>query len=169
MNPNVSLKTLLAASGGTPAQQLALFALLNLGIIESLANGLLSATNAVQVAEGVRAELERLAARFPDDLAYDVVYDTTVFVEASIEEVVHTLVEAFVLVAIVVFLFLGKLRTTLIPIIAVPVALIGKRRGLAPGAFRDRKMRHRAIAIPVPPSRSHGHAGTERRALSGGR
>ena len=81
--------------------------------------------NAVQVAEGVRTELERLAARFPDDLAYDVVYDTTVFVEASIEEVVHTLVEAFVLVAIVVFLFLGKLRTTLIPIIAVPVALIG--------------------------------------------
>jgi hydrophobic/amphiphilic exporter-1 (mainly G- bacteria), HAE1 family len=81
--------------------------------------------NAVQVAEGVRAELERLAARFPDDLAYEVVYDTTVFVEASIEEVVHTLVEAFALVAIVVFLFLGKLRTTLIPIIAVPVSLIG--------------------------------------------
>jgi hydrophobic/amphiphilic exporter-1 (mainly G- bacteria), HAE1 family len=81
--------------------------------------------NAVQVAEGVRAELERLADRFPEDLAYAVVYDTTVFVEASIEGVVHTLVEAFVLVAIVVFLFLGKLRTTLIPIIAVPVALIG--------------------------------------------
>ena len=49
MNNSMSLKTLLAASGGTPAQQLALFALLNLGIIESLANGLLSATNAVQV------------------------------------------------------------------------------------------------------------------------
>jgi hydrophobic/amphiphilic exporter-1 (mainly G- bacteria), HAE1 family len=81
--------------------------------------------NAVQVAEGVRAGLERLAERFPDDLAYAIVYDTTVFVEASIEEVLHTLVEAFVLVAIVVFLFLGKLRTTLIPIIAVPVSLIG--------------------------------------------
>jgi hypothetical protein len=49
MNPNVSLETLLAASGGTPAQQLVLFALLNLGIIESLANGLLSATNALRV------------------------------------------------------------------------------------------------------------------------
>ena len=59
------------------------------------------------------------------DLAYAVVYDTTVFVKTSIEEVIHTLVEAFVLVAIVVFLFLGKLRTTLIPIIAVPVSLIG--------------------------------------------
>ena len=81
--------------------------------------------NAVAVAEAVRATLDDLAARFPDDLAYGVVYDTTVFVQASIEEVVHTLVEAFVLVAIVVFLFLGKLRTTLIPIIAVPVSLIG--------------------------------------------
>ena len=81
--------------------------------------------NAVQVADAVRAELERLAERFPEDLAYEIVYDTTVFVKTSIEEVVHTLVEAFVLVAIVVFLFLGKLRTTLIPIIAVPVSLIG--------------------------------------------
>jgi hypothetical protein len=49
MNPNVSLQTLLAASGGTPAQQLVVFAWLNLGIIESLANGLLSATNALRV------------------------------------------------------------------------------------------------------------------------
>ena len=81
--------------------------------------------NAVAVTEVVRATLDELAARFPEDLAYAVVYDTTVFVEASIEEVIHTLVEAFVLVAIVVFLFLGKLRTTLIPVIAVPVSLIG--------------------------------------------
>ena len=81
--------------------------------------------NAVQVADAVRAELARLAGRFPEDLVYDIVYDTTVFVKTSIEEVIHTLTEAFVLVAIVVFLFLGKLRTTLIPIIAVPVSLIG--------------------------------------------
>ncbi len=81
--------------------------------------------NAVQVADAVRSQLKRLAERFPEDLTYDVVYDTTVFVKTSIEEVIHTLVEAFVLVAIVVFLFLGKLRTTLIPIIAVPVSLIG--------------------------------------------
>ena len=79
----------------------------------------------MQVADAVRAEVERLAERFPEDLAYEVVYDTTVFVKTSIEEVIHTLVEAFVLVALVVFLFLGKLRTTLIPIIAVPVSLIG--------------------------------------------
>jgi HAE1 family hydrophobic/amphiphilic exporter-1 len=81
--------------------------------------------NAVAVAEAVRTTLEDLATRFPEDLAHGVVYDTTVFVRASIEEVVHTLVEAFVLVALVVFLFLGKLRTTLIPIVAVPVSLIG--------------------------------------------
>ena len=63
--------------------------------------------------------------RFPEDVAYDVMYDTTVFVDATIESVKHTLIEAFVLVAIVVFVFLGNLRATLIPIIAVPVALIG--------------------------------------------
>jgi HAE1 family hydrophobic/amphiphilic exporter-1 len=82
-------------------------------------------SNALAVAEQVRATMERLAERFPTDLTYAVIYDTTVFVEASIEKVVHTLIEAFVLVAIVVFLFLGKLRVTLIPILAVPVALIG--------------------------------------------
>ena len=59
--------------------------------------------------------MEELKQRFPEDLAYDVFWDTTVFVTATIDEVVHTLVIAFVLVAIVVFLFLGKLRTTLIP------------------------------------------------------
>ena len=69
--------------------------------------------------------MDTLAKRFPDDLAYTVFFDTTVFVTATIEEVVRTLGEAFVLVGIVVFLFLGKLRTTLIPLIAVPVSIIG--------------------------------------------
>jgi len=66
-----------------------------------------------------------LAERFPDDLSYTVVYDTTDFVNASIEKVIHTLFEAFALVIIVVFLFLGSWRATLIPLIAVPVALVG--------------------------------------------
>ena len=79
----------------------------------------------MQVADQVRAVMERLSQRFPDDLVYDVFYDTTVFVTSTMEEVIHTLFEAFVLVGLVVFLFLGKLRTTLIPIIAVPVSLIG--------------------------------------------
>ena len=81
--------------------------------------------NAVQVAEDVRARMEELAAAFPEDVAYEVFYDSTVFVNATIEEVIKTLLVAFVLVAIVVFLFLGKLRTTLIPMIAVPVSVIG--------------------------------------------
>ena len=69
--------------------------------------------------------MKELETRFPEDVAYDVMYDTTVFVEATIESVKHTLIEAFVLVSIVVFVFLGNLRATIIPIIAVPVALVG--------------------------------------------
>ena len=81
--------------------------------------------NAVDVARQVRATMEELKQRFPDDVAYDVFYDATVFVTATIAEVVRTLVIAFALVAVVVFLFLGKFRTTLIPLIAVPVSIIG--------------------------------------------
>ena len=85
----------------------------------------LPGANALATAQGVRKVLDDLKPRFPDDVAYDVMYDTTVFVEATIESVIHTLIEAFVLVAIVVFIFLGNFRATVIPIIAVPVALIG--------------------------------------------
>jgi hydrophobe/amphiphile efflux-1 (HAE1) family protein len=85
----------------------------------------LPGANALATAQGVRKALKELEPRFPDDVAFNVMYDTTVFVEATIESVIHTLIEAFVLVAIVVFIFLGNLRATLIPIIAVPVALIG--------------------------------------------
>src|SRR5947209_6618785 len=81
--------------------------------------------NAVEVARHVRQTLDELKQRFPDDVAYDVFFDTTVFVTATVAEVVRSLAIAFVLVAIVVFLFLGKLRTTLIPLIAVPVSIIG--------------------------------------------
>jgi HAE1 family hydrophobic/amphiphilic exporter-1 len=82
-------------------------------------------SNAVDVAKQVRDTMTTLATRFPSDLAYTVFFDTTVFVTATIVEVVRTLVIAIVLVAIVVFLFLGKLRTTLIPLVAVPVSIIG--------------------------------------------
>jgi HAE1 family hydrophobic/amphiphilic exporter-1 len=81
--------------------------------------------NAVAVADGIKAAMDRLSERFPDDLGYTVVYDTTDFVKASLEKVVHTLFEAFVLVIAVVFLFLGSWRATLIPMIAVPVTLVG--------------------------------------------
>jgi HAE1 family hydrophobic/amphiphilic exporter-1 len=81
--------------------------------------------NAVDVARQVRHVMEDLKQRFPDDVAYEVFWDSTVFVTSTIDEVVHTLVVAFVLVALVVFLFLGKLRSTLIPLVAVPVSIVG--------------------------------------------
>ncbi|EWY38044.1 transporter [Skermanella stibiiresistens SB22] len=81
--------------------------------------------NAVTTASQVLGVLDGLKSRFPEGVHYEVTYDTTVFVTSSIEEVVTTLIEAFVLVLVVVFLFLGNWRATLIPLIAVPVALIG--------------------------------------------
>ena len=81
--------------------------------------------NAVATGDAIRAALAMLSKRFPQGMSYSVDYDTTLFVKASIDDVVKTLVEAFVLVALVVFFFLGNWRTTLIPIIAVPVSLIG--------------------------------------------
>ena len=81
--------------------------------------------NAVAVADGVRAELAKLQKRFPEDLDLKITFDTTIFVKDTINEVVHTLIEAFVLVGIVVFFFLGSWRATLVPIIAVPVSLVG--------------------------------------------
>ncbi|MGO4736567.1 efflux RND transporter permease subunit [Bosea sp. 2KB_26] len=81
--------------------------------------------NAIDVAKKVRATMEELSKRFPEDLTYGIFFDTTVFVSATIDEVIRTLLEAFVLVGLVVFLFLGKLRTTIIPLVAVPVSIIG--------------------------------------------
>src|SRR5271156_361089 len=81
--------------------------------------------NAVQTAAQVRANLDRLSQRFPSGLKYLVNYDTTTFVQATIHDVLTTLLIAFGLVVIVVFVFLGSLRATLIPAIAVPVSVIG--------------------------------------------
>src|SRR3954470_5751153 len=81
--------------------------------------------NAIATLKAVRDRISELQSRFPDDLAWKITYDPTSFVTETIEEVKKTLVEAFVLVVIVVFLFLGSLRATLIPTLAVPVSLIG--------------------------------------------
>ncbi|GGJ38466.1 efflux RND transporter permease subunit [Neoroseomonas lacus] len=80
--------------------------------------------NAVGTADGVARAMSDLASRFPEGLEYAVVYDTTTFVKLTIDEVIKTLIEAFVLVVLVVFLFLGSIRATIIPLIAVPVSLI---------------------------------------------
>jgi hydrophobe/amphiphile efflux-1 (HAE1) family protein len=81
--------------------------------------------NAVTTARAVQATLARLSERFPPGLSYLVQYDSTTFVTDTIKEVLKTLGEAFVLVVFVVFVFLGNLRATVIPAVAVPVSLIG--------------------------------------------
>ncbi len=81
--------------------------------------------SALETAALINAELKSLSASFPTDLTYDVVLDNTVFVQASLTEVVHTFFEALALVLIVVFLFLQNWRATLIPMLAVPVSLVG--------------------------------------------
>jgi len=81
--------------------------------------------NAIKTLNDIRARVAELAQSFPDDMAWKVTYDPTASVTATIEEVQKTLIEAFILVVIVVYLFLGSVRATLIPTIAVPVSLIG--------------------------------------------
>ncbi len=83
-------------------------------------------SNAAAVIEEVKKELEQIKKEsFPPGMDYEVTYDVSNFLDASIDKVLHTLLEAFILVSLVVFLFLGDLRSTLIPILAVPVSLIG--------------------------------------------
>ncbi|GGC11884.1 multidrug efflux RND transporter permease subunit [Marinobacterium zhoushanense] len=90
-----------------------------------LAIQLASGSNALDTADAVKARLEELKPFFPDDLEVVIPYDTTPFIEISIDEVVKTLGEAILLVFLVMYLFLGNFRATLIPTIAVPVVLLG--------------------------------------------
>ena len=85
----------------------------------------LPGSNAVQTAAAVNARMKELSATFPPSISYDVPLDTTKAVTASIREIVYTLFEALALVVIVVFIFLQGWRATLIPLLAVPVSLIG--------------------------------------------
>lgn len=82
-------------------------------------------SNASEVIANVKDKLAELHGEFPDGMDYKISYDVSKFLDASIEQVLHTLRDAFILVALVVFLFLGDWRSTLIPILAVPVSLIG--------------------------------------------
>jgi hydrophobe/amphiphile efflux-1 (HAE1) family protein len=86
--------------------------------------------NALQVAETVKSTMDTIARRFPEGMRYDIPFNTTRFVEVSIQEVIKTFIEAILLVTLVVFIFLQSLRATLIPIIAVPVSLIGTFAGM---------------------------------------
>ena len=81
--------------------------------------------NAIDTAENVKKILEAAKAKFPPDMAYDVVMDSTLPIKASLESIVHTLLEAVALVLIVVYLFLQSFRATIIPMCTVPVSLLG--------------------------------------------
>ena len=82
-------------------------------------------SNSNKIIAEVKAKLEEMRKNFPPGVDYEINYDVSSFVNASIDQVLHTLLEAFILVSLVVFLFLGDWRSTLIPALAVPVSLIG--------------------------------------------
>jgi hydrophobic/amphiphilic exporter-1 (mainly G- bacteria), HAE1 family len=83
-------------------------------------------SNASKVIEDIKKKMEEIkATSFPKGMDYEISYDVSKFLDASIEKVIHTLIEAFILVSLVVFIFLGDWRSTLIPAIAVPVSLVG--------------------------------------------
>lgn len=86
--------------------------------------------NALSVAEGVAKRLEELSQSFPEGLQYAIPYDTTSFVNVSIKEVIKTFIEAIVLVIIVIYFFLQNFRATIIPVLAIPVSIIGTFAGM---------------------------------------
>ena len=91
--------------------------------------------NALKVSTAVDAKVKALSKKFPKDIHYVIPYDTTVFVHKSIDEVVKTLLEAILFVTILIYIFLGSFRVTIIPIIAIPVALFGTFVGLYVAGF----------------------------------
>lgn len=89
-----------------------------------------SGANALEVADSVNGRIAEMRSSFPSGLDIKIAYDTTTFIDASIESVVMTLLEALVLVSLVVFLFLQNWRATLIPLVAVPISIVGTLAGL---------------------------------------
>ena len=86
---------------------------------------MLPGANAMEVAESVKKEMEEISRNFPEGITYEIPFDMTSYISQSINEVYHTLFEALILVILVVFLSLQNWRATLIPVIAVPISLIG--------------------------------------------
>jgi len=107
------------------ASEYALRSLLNNKAAVALPIAQLPGSNAIATSDAVRATMTELKKNFPEGLDYDIVYDPTVFVRESIRAVVHTLLEAIVLVVLVVILFLQTWRASIIPLAAVPVSLVG--------------------------------------------
>ena len=105
--------------------------------------------NGLDTAKRVRERIAELELSFPPGLKNTVVYDSTKFIESSIEETLHTLFEAFVLVFLVVFIFLGNFRATIIPIIAVPISIIGTLALFAPLGFGINTMTMFAMVLAI--------------------
>ena len=91
--------------------------------------------NALEVSAELDKVMLEVSKKFPENLEYDVPYDATLFVEQSIKEVVKTLIEAIVFVVILIYLFLGNIRATIIPVLAIPVSVIGTFAGLYIAGF----------------------------------
>jgi multidrug efflux pump len=106
-------------------------------------------TNALDAAKRVRAKLEELAQTFPPGIKYDITLDNTLFITAALEDVLHTLFEAFGLVLIVVFVFLGSTRATLIPILAIPVSLVGTFASFAALGFSINTLTMFAMVLAI--------------------
>lgn len=107
------------------AQQYALRSLLDNKGAAALAVFQTPGANAIAISDQVRATMDELSKNFPEDMTYDIVYDPTIFVRDSIDAVIHTLVEALILVVIVVIVFLQTWRASIIPLLAVPVSIVG--------------------------------------------
>lgn len=112
------------------AQDYAFNALFNGKVATPLPIYLQPGANALDVTNAVNAKMQELSKNFPDGVGYEIPFDTTKFVKVSIHEVVTTFIEAILLVVLVVFLFLQNVRATIIPLLAVPVSLIGTFAGM---------------------------------------
>jgi hydrophobe/amphiphile efflux-1 (HAE1) family protein len=117
------------------AQDYTINAMLNNKSMTAIGITQLPGSNALSTADAVKAEVANVAKTFPPGLAYSIPYNPTEYIQASIEAVEHTLVEALVLVALVVLLFLQSWRAALVPIIAIPVSLLGSLAVLAAFGF----------------------------------
>ena len=105
--------------------------------------------NGLETAERVRKRLAELELDFPPGIKNATVYDSTKFIDSSIEETLHTLLEAFALVFFVVFIFLGNFRATIIPIIAVPISIVGTLAVFAPLGFGINTMTMFAMVLAI--------------------
>lgn len=91
--------------------------------------------NALELAKALKTRMDQLTLAFPREIKWSISYDTTKFVTASVELVKHTFIEAFILVLVVVYLFLGSMRATIIPLLAIPVSIVGTMAGLLLAGF----------------------------------